>query len=108
MVRHGPEVEEILDEAREGARDLLVIGAHSTAGLMGLLLDDVALYWPKTRIRSLVRRLGRITHLGCSGGQADPSADGVFRPGQRNEGNYTSSRPVGYPPPEKQFEEKDL
>mgnify|MGYP001263269185 CR=1 FL=1 len=42
LVRHGPVVEEILDEARQGAYDLLVIGAHSTGGLMGLLLDDVA------------------------------------------------------------------
>jgi len=42
LVRHGPVVEEILDEARQGAYDLLVIGAHATAGLMGLLLDDVA------------------------------------------------------------------
>ena len=42
LVRHGPVVEEILDEARQGAYDLLVIGAHATAGLMGLLLDDIA------------------------------------------------------------------
>lgn len=42
LVRHGQVVEEILDEAREGAYDLLVIGAHATTGLMGLLLDDVA------------------------------------------------------------------
>ena len=42
LVRHGPVVEEILEEARQGAYDLLVIGAHSTTGLMSLLLDDVA------------------------------------------------------------------
>lgn len=41
-VRHGLVVDEILDEAREGAYDLVVIGAHSTTGMMGFLLDDVA------------------------------------------------------------------
>jgi nucleotide-binding universal stress UspA family protein len=35
-------VEEILDEARQGAYDQQVIGAHTTTGLMGMLLDDVA------------------------------------------------------------------
>ena len=41
LVRHGPVVEESLDEARQGAYDLLVIGAHATTDLMGLPVDDV-------------------------------------------------------------------
>lgn len=42
IVRHGLVVEEILDEARKGDYDLVVIGAHEGRGSMDLLLDDIA------------------------------------------------------------------
>lgn len=41
-VRHGLVVEEILDEAREGSYDLLVIGAHRDEGWQRFLLEDIA------------------------------------------------------------------
>ncbi len=41
-VRHGLVVDEILDEAQSGNYDLIVIGAHGTAGWKRYLLDDVA------------------------------------------------------------------
>jgi nucleotide-binding universal stress UspA family protein len=41
-VRHGLVVEEILSEAREGDYDLIVIGAHQSAGWQRFLLDDLA------------------------------------------------------------------
>jgi nucleotide-binding universal stress UspA family protein len=41
-VRHGPVVEEILNEARDGAYDLLVIGSHQARGWQRFLLDDLA------------------------------------------------------------------
>jgi nucleotide-binding universal stress UspA family protein len=42
IIRHGLVVEEILDEARKGDYDLVVIGAHQGRGSMDLLLDDIA------------------------------------------------------------------
>ena len=41
-VRHGLVVEEILDEARSGDYDLIVIGAHQRQGWVRFLLDDLA------------------------------------------------------------------
>ena len=41
-VRHGFVVDEILDEARSGDYDLVVIGAHTQEGWLDLLLDDLA------------------------------------------------------------------
>jgi nucleotide-binding universal stress UspA family protein len=41
-VRHGLVVDEILDEARSGNYDLVVIGSHRGAGWERLLLDDLA------------------------------------------------------------------
>lgn len=41
-VRHGFVVDEILDEARRGDYDLVVIGAHEKARWTGFLLDDLA------------------------------------------------------------------
>ncbi len=41
-IRHGLVVSEILDEARSGDYDLVVIGAHHGAGWERLLLDDLA------------------------------------------------------------------
>ena len=41
-IRHGMVVEEILEEAREGEYDLIVIGAHNTTGWQSFLLDDLA------------------------------------------------------------------
>jgi nucleotide-binding universal stress UspA family protein len=41
-VRHGLVLDEILDEARGGDYDLLVIGAHRHEGWQHLLLDDLA------------------------------------------------------------------
>lgn len=41
-VRHGFVVDEILDEARRGNYDLVVIGAHEKARWTGFLLDDLA------------------------------------------------------------------
>jgi nucleotide-binding universal stress UspA family protein len=41
-VRHGLVVEEILDEARSGDYDLVVIGAHQRKGWARFLLDDLA------------------------------------------------------------------
>lgn len=41
-VRHGPIVEEILDEASTGDYDLVVIGAHREQGWQKLLLADIA------------------------------------------------------------------
>jgi nucleotide-binding universal stress UspA family protein len=42
IIRHGLVVEEILDEARKGDYDLVVIGAHQGSGGMDFLLDDIA------------------------------------------------------------------
>jgi nucleotide-binding universal stress UspA family protein len=42
IIRHGFVVEEILDEARKGDYDLVVIGAHEGRGNIDLLLDDIA------------------------------------------------------------------
>jgi len=41
-VRHGLVVEEILDEARSGDYDLVIIGAHASEGWQRILLDDLA------------------------------------------------------------------
>jgi nucleotide-binding universal stress UspA family protein len=41
-IRHGLVVEEILDEARSGDYDLVVIGAHEDNGWRRVLLDDLA------------------------------------------------------------------
>lgn len=41
-VRHGFVVDEILDEARQGNYDLVVIGAHKKEGWPDFLLDDLA------------------------------------------------------------------
>jgi nucleotide-binding universal stress UspA family protein len=41
-VRHGLVVKEILDEARSGDYDLVVIGAHEGRGWERFLLDDLA------------------------------------------------------------------
>ena len=41
-VRHGPVLEEIRDEAQRGNYDLLVIGAHQSAGWQRFLLEDIA------------------------------------------------------------------
>lgn len=41
-VRHGLVLDEILEEAKSGSYDLLVIGAHGTKGWKRYLLDDVA------------------------------------------------------------------
>jgi nucleotide-binding universal stress UspA family protein len=41
-VRHGLVVDEILAEARNGAYDLVVIGAHQGQGWRSILLDDLA------------------------------------------------------------------
>ena len=41
-VRHGFVVDEILDEARSGDYDLVVIGAHTQEGWLEVLLDDLA------------------------------------------------------------------
>jgi len=41
-VRHGLVVDEILEEAKSGNYDLVVIGAHGTTGWKRFLLDDVA------------------------------------------------------------------
>jgi nucleotide-binding universal stress UspA family protein len=41
-VRHGLVVKEILDEARSGDYDLVVIGAHEGKGWERYLLDDLA------------------------------------------------------------------
>lgn len=41
-VRHGLVVDEILDEARQGDYDLVVIGAHRGEGWQRILLDDLA------------------------------------------------------------------
>lgn len=42
IIRHGLVVEEILEEARKGEYDLVVIGAHESRGGLDLLLDDIA------------------------------------------------------------------
>lgn len=42
VVRHGLVVEEIVEEAREGRFDLLVIGAHVTPGINKTLVGDLA------------------------------------------------------------------
>ena len=41
-VRHGLVVDEILSEARSGEYDLVVVGAHATAGERRFLLDNIA------------------------------------------------------------------
>jgi nucleotide-binding universal stress UspA family protein len=41
-VRHGLVVEEILEEARDGDYDLVVVGAHRDEGWQRILLDDLA------------------------------------------------------------------
>jgi nucleotide-binding universal stress UspA family protein len=41
-VRHGLVVDEILDEARAGEYDLVVIGAHRGEPWQRILLDDLA------------------------------------------------------------------
>ena len=41
-MRHGPIVEEILDEASTGDYDLVVIGAHREQGWQRVLLADIA------------------------------------------------------------------
>jgi nucleotide-binding universal stress UspA family protein len=41
-IRHGLVVDEILEEARSGNYDLVVIGAHRGAGWERFLLDDLA------------------------------------------------------------------
>jgi nucleotide-binding universal stress UspA family protein len=41
-VRHGLVVDEILDEARIGDYDLVVIGAHQRAGWQAFLLEDLS------------------------------------------------------------------
>jgi nucleotide-binding universal stress UspA family protein len=41
-IRHGFVVDEILDEAKAGDYDLVMIGAHRREGWWGLLLDDLA------------------------------------------------------------------
>jgi nucleotide-binding universal stress UspA family protein len=41
-VRHGLVVEEVLAETCDGGYDLVVIGAHTAAGWMRFLLDDIA------------------------------------------------------------------
>lgn len=41
-VRHGLVVEEIVDEARDGDYDLVVVGAHNGEGWQRVLLDDLA------------------------------------------------------------------
>jgi nucleotide-binding universal stress UspA family protein len=41
-VRHGRVVDEILNEARSGDYDLIVIGAHHDEGWQGFLLEDLA------------------------------------------------------------------
>ncbi len=50
-VRHGLVVDEIVDEARSGDYDLVVIGAHPNQGWRHLLLEDLA--------REIIRRLDR-------------------------------------------------
>jgi nucleotide-binding universal stress UspA family protein len=50
-VRHGLVLDEILDEAHTGDYDLVVIGAHASAGWQALLLDDLA--------RRIIRDLDR-------------------------------------------------
>lgn len=42
IIRHGLVVEEIVEEARKGGYDLVVIGAHHHNGTIDLLLDDLA------------------------------------------------------------------
>ena len=42
VVRHGLVVDEIIAEAREGQFDMLVIGAHTTPDIVGLLSIDLA------------------------------------------------------------------
>ena len=42
VVRHGPVLDEIIAEAREGRYDLLVTGAHVTPGLDARLVDDLS------------------------------------------------------------------
>jgi len=41
-LRHGFVVDEILQEAREGDYDLVIIGAHLKEGWRGVLIDDIA------------------------------------------------------------------
>jgi nucleotide-binding universal stress UspA family protein len=41
LVRHGLVVDEVSEEACQGDYDLVVVGAHATAGWMRLLLNDV-------------------------------------------------------------------
>ena len=58
-VRHGLVVDEIAAEARDGAYDLLVIGAHLARGLSRWLLDDVTAHvLEETQISVLVVRGG--------------------------------------------------
>jgi nucleotide-binding universal stress UspA family protein len=42
LVRHGLVVEEIIAEAQDGHFDMLVVGAHATPGIEGLLSSDLA------------------------------------------------------------------
>ena len=42
LVRHGLVVDKIIAEAQDGHFDMLLIGAHTTPGIEGLLSSDLA------------------------------------------------------------------